>query len=109
MSEKGVCYLHSNNNYLQPVPLTHEVLMNCGFKFEPYFKLWQKLKGIHGTGIDMEITIDFTVLDFSHRPISKEVKHLHHLQNLFYALKRTELTLDSIIHQNTLTTKTEEV
>lgn len=98
-------FLRSDSNYLQPVPLTDEVLISFGFKFETYCKLWQKMKKVYGTGIDMEITNDYTVLDFSHHPISKEIEYLHHLQNLFYALKREELTFEPIINHKSLSPK----
>jgi hypothetical protein len=76
-----------------PVPITPQVLLTCGFVFHNHFKLWQKNKAVSGTGPDMELDPDFWVLDFSHRRIGVELKSLHQLQNLYFALKGNELQM----------------
>ena len=91
-------YLPAGSQRLQPMPLTDELLQKCGFKFDTYFKRWQKKKKIFGPGVDMELDGDYTALDFSGSPVLKEIKHLHHLQNLYYALKRQELMVDMTLN-----------
>jgi hypothetical protein len=86
-------YEHASSERVQAVPLTDDLLQQCGFSFHNYFHYWQKLSEVLGTGVDMELDRDHTVVDFSHRPILKEIKYLHHLQNLYFALKRKELSL----------------
>ena len=82
-----------DSKYLQAVPLTDNVLAESGFLFDSYFHLWQKAKPVCGTGMEMELDRDYNVVDFLRRPLLKEVKSLHGLQNLYYALQGKELTL----------------
>ena len=97
--EHTIQYAPLQDGGVQGVVLTDEVLKRCGFQFDTYFKLWKKMKQIQGTGVDMELDRDYSALDFSHRPILKDIQHLHHLQNLYYALKRNELPIDMMPNQ----------
>ncbi len=74
---------------VQPVPLTDEVLKECGFVFHDYFKFWQLLT----TGIrsEMDIDRDYDVIDFMRKPIIKKLASLHQLQNVYFMLKGREL------------------
>lgn len=76
------------------IPINAQLLVDCGFQFDNYFKLWQKNKAVAGTGPDMEMDPDFWILDFSHQRIGVEVKSLHQLQNVYYFLKGKELTIN---------------
>lgn len=93
VSEGVFAYERSSSDRLQPVPLTDELLRQSGFSFNTHFHYWQKLKEVPGTGVDMELDRDHTAVDFSHRPILKEIQCLHHLQNLYFALRRKELAV----------------
>lgn len=76
---------------LQPVPMTNEVLKQCGFVFHDYFKFWQlKTTGIRS---EMDIDRDFDVIDFMRRPIVKNLLSLHQLQNVYFILKGREMIL----------------
>jgi hypothetical protein len=89
--EEVICYVPVTSDRIQPVLLADEVLECYGFVFDNYFKLWQKKRPGIGTGSEIELDRDYTVLDFGYRPVVKEVKHLHTLQNLYYALQGKEL------------------
>src|SRR4051812_21456694 len=67
---------------IQPVPLTDEVLAECGFVFHDYFKFWQLIT----TGIrtEMDIDLNYDVIDFMRRPIVKKLASLHQLQNVYF-------------------------
>jgi hypothetical protein len=78
-----------------PVAITPEVLKKCGFIFHDYFKLWQKNKTLTGKGQDMELDLDYWVLDFSHQRIGVALKSLHQLQNLYFSLKGKELEISA--------------
>jgi hypothetical protein len=90
--EKGAD-IDSHATEFSPVPITPEVLSQCGFAFHNYFKLWQKNKKVQGTGPDMELDSGFWVLDFSHHRIGVALKSLHQLQNLYFSLKQQELEI----------------
>jgi len=77
---------------VEPVPLTNEVLQQCGFLYHDYFKFWQLIT----TGIrsEMDISPDFEVIDFMRKPIIKKLGSLHQLQNVYFMLKGRELKLN---------------
>src|SRR4051812_36040557 len=61
---------HSSEQ-IDPVPLTDDVLKQCGFVYHDYFKFWQLVT----TGIrsEMDIDSDYDVIDFMHKPIIKNL------------------------------------
>lgn len=77
---------------VQPVPLTDEVLKQCGFVYHDYFKFWQLIT----TGIrsEMNISTDFEVIDFMRKPLAKKLDSLHQLQNIYFMLKGRELNFN---------------
>jgi len=76
---------------IESVPLTDDVLRQCGFVDHGYFKFWQHIT----TGIrsEMDINSDYDVIDFMRRPIIKKMASLHQLQNVYFMLKGRELKL----------------
>jgi hypothetical protein len=76
---------------IESVPLTDDVLRQCGFIYHDYFKFWQHIT----TGIrsEMDINSDYDVIDFMRRPIIKKMTSLHQLQNVYFMLKGRELKL----------------
>ena len=81
---------------LQPLPLSKEVLARCGFEFHEYFKCWQKK--IDGKRTEMEINLDYAIIDFMRKPIVKKISSLHQLQNIYFALKGIELKIASTMN-----------
>jgi len=76
---------------IEPVPLTDDVLKQCGFVFHGYFKFWQLLTT--GARSEMDVDSDYDVIDFMRRPIIKKMASLHQLQNVYFMLKGSELKL----------------
>jgi hypothetical protein len=74
------------------VPLTDELLKECGFVYHDYFKFWQLIT----TGIrsEMDLSPDYEVIDFMRKPILKKLTSLHQLQNIYFLLKGRELRLN---------------
>jgi hypothetical protein len=86
-----------NENYavedIQPVPMSEAVLQQCNFIFRDYFKFWQLVsKGQPRT--EMNIDLDYNIIDFMRRPVVKNVTSLHQLQNIYYMLHGKELDFD---------------
>jgi hypothetical protein len=81
---------HSSDE-IEAVPLTDEVLKQCGFVYHDYFKFWQLITT--GTRSEMNIDSDYDVIDFMHKPIIKNLASLHQLQNVYFTLKGRELKL----------------
>jgi hypothetical protein len=82
-------YEKSDSPKLSAVILTDEVLEEFGFNFHEHYKLWQHPKPANSYTIELDR--DYNALDFSHRPILKNIKHFHILQNLFYTIQGEEL------------------
>jgi hypothetical protein len=89
---------------LEPIPLTPEILEKAGFK-KGYQKDWRRLnitpKGSNtkfcfvaciAEGIDN--WVDYTVDDVFATRRRTNIKHLHQLQNLYFALTGEELEIE---------------
>jgi len=76
---------------VQPVPMTDDILKQCGFTFHPYFKFWQLINTDPRS--EMNIDHDYAVLDFMRKPIGKTLTSLHQLQNVYFLLMGRELKL----------------
>lgn len=80
---------------IEPITLTEEILLKCGFEARGYFwfdlYLDERTKltlGWHPDGrIDFEMSINKIYFDISH------IKHLHQLQNLYFSLTNKELEI----------------
>jgi hypothetical protein len=74
---------------IEPVPLSDDIIRQCGFAFHDYFKFWQLIT----TGIrsEMNLSPDYEVIDFMRKPILKKLTSLHQLQNIYFLLKGREL------------------
>ena len=81
---------HSSDQ-IEAVPLTDEVLKQCGFVYHDYFKFWQLITT--GTMSEMDIDSDYDVIDFMRKPIVRNLASLHQLQNVYFMLKGRELKL----------------
>ena len=90
----------TNLETVNPVPLTDNVLKECGFTYHHYFKFWQLVT----TGIrsEMDISSDYEVIDFMRKTIIKKMTSLHQLQNVYFMLKGRELNWNSMAnsHEN---------
>src|SRR4051812_42955010 len=77
-----------------PVPISDEIMIQCGFTFHPYFKFWQ-LISTEPPRSEMNVDHDFAVLDFMRKPIGKNLSSLHQLQNVYYLLTGRELKIQA--------------
>lgn len=78
-----------NSERLGAISLTDDLLKEFGFIFHEHFRLWQHVKPDHSYSIELDR--DYSAMDFGHRPIVKNIQHLHVLQNLFYTIQGREL------------------
>ena len=74
---------------LEAIPLSDELLIQCGFVYHNYFKFWQLIT----TDIrsEMDVDNDYHVIDFMRKPILGKLTSLHQLQNVYFILKGREL------------------
>ena len=76
---------------IEPVPLSDELLKQCGFVYHNYFKFWQLMHT--GNQSEMDVDKDYHVIDFMRKPMLSRLTSLHQLQNVYFILKGKELTL----------------
>lgn len=79
-----------------PIPITREILIHCGFRYDTYFNVWQLKKNALATGYEMEVDSTYNVRDFGHRYVGIKLETLHQLQNLYYSMKQEELPLNTL-------------
>ena len=75
-----------NIDYLEPIPLTQEVLEKCGFEYSKDLNQSQHKELIWDADHEEDDSLYFTELHL-------EVKRLHQLQNLYFALTGEELNI----------------
>lgn len=77
-------------SWLKPISLTEENLIIYGFEEEvnsKFVKFWRK------SGITIFHRYDLSPNEFELSGFDLKIKHLNQLQNLYYALTNTELTI----------------
>lgn len=76
-------------NLMQPIPLTPEILHGCGFE-----RCELMFTGGNGWRYKLGVHLQLSECLTYHNPhYNSKIPHLHTLQNLFFALTQTELTV----------------
>lgn len=85
-------YVTGDNPCLEPIPLTEEWLLKFGFSYDERFDSF--VKEYHNKMFNSKdefiVRKDLVVCDMDYSP---ETKHVHQLQNLYFALTGEELTI----------------
>jgi hypothetical protein len=87
------------DDYIQPIPLTLEILTKCGFEKDDDAGNWNSPKhdiyrvGSFKVGIKEDFIGWYNQVDDDFYSYFVQVKHLHQLQNLVYALTGEELNI----------------
>ena len=83
--KRGMCLLTE----IKPIPLTEEILLKCGFrKSKSGMYLFDKFSFDLS---DFEFGVES---DYYYLTISENIKYLHQLQNLYFALTDIELEIN---------------
>lgn len=92
--EKGINYgiydVYYDLEDLQPIELTEEILLKCGFEKHSTNPFWFRKKQIC---ISLVGSIELISWGMQIFKIDLKVKHLHQLQNLYFALTNEELNV----------------
>ena len=79
---------------LKPIPLTEEILLKCGFeKCLNQYKLRTKLDTRNGKNVPF-IILDLDGFEYDDLRLQTKLKHVHQLQNLYFALTNEELKIE---------------
>ena len=80
-------------DHCNPIPLTEDILLNCGFEYM-YKNEWLS-KGMFGIRADLKYFVyGFPTLYTDKELFVCNIKHLHQLQNLYFALTGEELEVN---------------
>jgi len=96
-NEEIIQYLHLDTIYydeyskFEAIPLTEEWLLKFGFEEVDY------AGGCYNLGIVCIDTADFNCV-VNGKWLDVKIQYVHQLQNLYYALTQTELTLTKLKH-----------
>ena len=81
---------------IHPIPLTDELLLECGFEnYEVFKNTWGY------NGIELYIQDGIIWIDLMNNSV--EINYLHELQNLYFSLTKTELKIENYEKTNTKT------
>lgn len=92
----GIIFI-STNNEIEPIPLTEEWLLNFGFNVDdslldppntPNGNFW-----IDYIKDNVVISMPFFEFNYNETEANIEIKYVHQLQNLYFALTNEELTI----------------
>jgi len=93
----GIDYIHKEHliisdgyyqlDWCEPIPLTEEILLKCGF--EKHITI-----DIYPTFVFRMININDGIVYVSDLGFLNHIKHLHQIQNLYFALTGEELNIE---------------
>jgi len=90
---------HLSGNTLclfEPVPITEEWLLKFGFNHDEYHPIYETLLIYENDNFSLHANlnngVDFYFYGYDHEA-SFEMKYIHELQNLYFALTKTELEI----------------
>lgn len=82
--------------FIDPIPLTHEILEKCGFEKHGrwnYLVIYEE--SIDNTFIEFDCDLNEVSLFLNNESLTmKHIKHVHQLQNLIFALTGEELNIE---------------
>jgi hypothetical protein len=85
-----------SEDQIHPIPLTDELLLECGFEnYEVFKNTWGY------NGIELYIQDGIIWIDLMNNSV--EINYLHELQNLYFSLTKTELKIENYEKTNTKT------
>jgi len=87
----GDCYSISKSN---PIPITEEWLKKLGFTLpNAHYLIWYK-EGFGAFRILFDVHLKHWQVGLSGGRVIRQVKYIHDLQNIYFALTEKELTLN---------------
>lgn len=92
-SFEGLHNVYMNPEVYAPIPLTEEILLKC--EFEDEMLEWSIIRDVNEISFAGEFdgeNFEFTAGEGI--PLSRKIKYLHELQNLYFALTGKELTVN---------------
>jgi hypothetical protein len=85
---------HISEYHLEPIPLTPELLEKCGFEKRPMAYMRLKSDSFYISVRTKHMTFAISKSDKATWRLMVNIKYLHQLQNLYFALTGKELEID---------------
>lgn len=93
LTKNEMVHFYRFSEFYEPIPLTEEILLKCGFEkySEGNFVLGNFILSYLTTDENFEFEYKVSGIDSW---LLKDIKYLHQLQNLYFALTNEELTVN---------------
>jgi len=97
VSNEGVLISYCEIELYKPIPLTEEILLNCGFKISSYpetifYSIIFDDVALYTLTINRKLGTN--VFTYKNENSITQIKHLHQLQNLYFSLTNQELNIE---------------
>lgn len=79
---------------IKPIPLTEEILLKCGFEITRQTEHPNNIWTVYGEECKFELEHITSFYLYDNKCFGTKVQYLHQLQNLYFALTNTELTVN---------------
>ncbi len=89
-------HIANKNGHFEPIPLTPDTLLKCGFEKEniSFWEYWTKKHTMVLVEWTFKISLDGDECRWIDGNTNVPIYHLHQLQNLWYSLTYTELEIN---------------
>jgi len=78
----------------EPIPLTEELLLKCGFEYTDEEKEFLQLSVFRTFKLNADNSDNFSSVTFRINDTTIEITSIHQLQNIFFALTNQELKIN---------------